>query len=430
MIYEKKLVTPVFKRRSITRKFSLFRDKTGALLCHGLHFREEDGALVTAEGTEMVAQLPVVLSKIYTTAGHSEKMYAYLINNYLTEPFGRNLYRTLTPLNELVCYRSETGETVLLGVDDVGIYGLVGNSMTKIEGTPGGKCACIAHERLLTAQGELVRWSQPLNPENWTQSMHEAGYLRLPSRYGDIFGMIPFKESVYLFRETGITALRMQGDELAFCAEEIPCACGRIVPGSAKDCGDRIVFLSENGLYTFDGSRLKLMSGCGYSEIGADQEIIAQSSRDKYYASVTLKSGEACIWVVEPEKERGHFIRVAPNAIGVEKEFHYGIHANLYRLTDRGIIDGKACSLTTEPSLLGLSPQKRYLESIMLEGQGLFTVSVRTEKGAVRTVSGEAGTRLVFSAPVCGMMFSLNIETLSGDAKLKSVTFDLREESA
>ncbi len=427
MIYEKKLVSPTFRRRSITRELSLFKEKSGALLCRGLHFREEDGCLTVAEGAEKISALPAGTEELYTTSGHDEIAFARA-GSTLQSLDGTLAYTGVPSCTEFLSYRSGASDVVLFGLKSDALYLLKNGAATVISGAAGGDCACIAYERLLTASEETVRWSKPLVPDDWALSLHEAGYVQLPSKDGNITAMIPFKERVYLIRERGIAALRAQGDELSFRAEEIPCACGTIKQGTAKLCGGRMIFLAEGGLYSFDGSNLKRLSGCGCSEIDLEGKIKAVACGGRYYAGVTLKNGQKCIWVVDPEEERGHFTCVNAEMLAGGGEFLFAEVGEFFRLTGNGLPSGSnGGTLTTERSLLGLSPRKKYLDGIVIEGRGWFCVEMRAEKGAVRIAHGAAGERIAFPAPVQGTSFSLSLRTFSGDARIKSVTFDLRE---
>lgn len=428
MIYEKKLTSPTFRKRSIKRGLSLFKERSGALLCRGLHFREEDGCLTVAEGAENLSALPAGTEELYTTSGHDEIAFAQT-GNILRAVDGSIRYTGVVSCTEFLSYRSGTTGSVLFGLRNNALYLLKSGAVSRVSGAVGGDCACIAGERLLTASKDTVHWSKSLAPDNWALSLHEAGNVQLPSMYGKITAMIPFQERVYLIRERGISVLRAQGDELSFRAEDIPCACGTVKQGTAKLCGDRIVFLAEGGLYSFDGSNLRRLSGCGFSEIDQSGSVKAVACGGKYYARVSLKSGQTCIWVVDPIKERGHFTCVNAEMIAGGGEFLFAEGGNLFRLTEHGSPLTATCggTLTTERSLLGLSPRKKYLDGIVIEGRGWFCVEMRAEKGAAHIAHGAAGERIVFPTPVQGTSFSLTLRTFSEDATVRSVTFELRE---
>ena len=426
MIYDKELLSPALKRRSVKRELSLFREKSGALLCRGLNFREEDGAIVCGEGTEKISVLPEGTVKLIASKGHRMEAYAYTSAGSLISLNGGNSYSGVPSPKAVIAYTAESGEELLFILTESALYRLTGGSAVAVSGAKGGTDGCIFCERLLTADGCSVRWSKPLSPVAWEDGLQEAGYVELPSSSGNILAVIPLKDCVYLFRERGITALRMSGDTLAFKSEETV-VCGKIISGSIALCGEEVLFAAESGIYLFDG-RLQKLDGCGFSEVGLLKE---SAGGDKYYASVVLKDGEDALWVVDPTEKRGHFLRIRAETLTCTDELLYAEEGKLCRLIGHGMpaYGRRECVLKTEHSLLGLSARKKYLDSISLEGTGRFCVEARAEKGAPRAAVGEAGERLVLPAPVRGTSFSLDIRTLSERAKLKSITFDLREES-
>lgn len=431
MIYEKQFPTPKFYRRTVRRKLSLFRDKSASLACFGLHFREDEGRLVPAEGAELVSALPAGTIELLTSRGHSEQAYYRTTERYTSIGVGGD-YQGGHYEGQLVIYqRDDSWDKRVFLIAEEGIYELLQFAVKPLPNTPGGSCGCIACERLMTASGNTVYWSAPLYPNNWTESIEEAGRVELASREGDILAMFPFLERVVLFREHGINELRVRGDTLDFRMESVPVPCSRLIKGSVRQCGSKIVFLAEDGVYAYDGKGASRLTGCGFSEIDLEKDILTASCGRKYYAAVTLKCGEKCLWIVDPEAESGHFLRVQADMLAGGDAVYYAEGGNLFRLTEQGMPVGgrQECTLTTEPSMLGLSPRKKYLDGITIEGKGRFFVEARAERGRCRTVVGNAGERLALPAPVAGTSFSLNLRTNCEHAEIKSVIFDLREET-
>lgn len=429
MIYSKQLLSPALRRRTVTRRLSLYKEKSGALVCGGVQFREEGGALVCAEGAEKKFEILDPACKFFTSSGQIRRPFCYCESRTLFLLDDGTPYAGIPDFRAVAGYEKE-GEN-FFGVNREGLYLLSDGSYSVVEGAKGGDCICVSCERLIVAQGQTVRWSKPLFPGDWTESLREAGYVDLPSPGGRILSMQALGGRVLLIRENGLCALTMRGDPLAFCAENVPYGGGRIVPDSAALCKDKIVFLAEDGLYAFDGSRAKRLSGCGFSQIAPQKGFSAVSAAGKYYAAVETKDGEKRIWVVEPEEERGHFLRMRAEMLAGGERLLFLSGNTLYALTDCGIPEEerRECALDTERSLLGLSPRKKYLDGVSVEGEGSFRVEARAEKGAMRAAEGRAGERLLFPVPVSGTSFSFHITTPSERARIKSLTFELREET-
>ena len=430
MIYEKSLKLPDFKRRTIRRKLSLFSEQEGALYCRGIHFKRGNGGLVMAEGAELVSALPEGCMKLVCSSGHSERIFVFCAVGLLSLDDGKR-YPVADLPKFIVIYRTEENGELLFVMTAGGLSLMKNGSWMSVAWAPKGDCGCVAFERLITASGDKVSWSNPLNPDNWRRSLQGAGFIELPSREGEILEMFPIKESVYLFRERGITRLILKGDPLTFVAENIPCPFGKIVRNSVQLCGDKAMFLTESGVYTFDGTKAKRLSDCGFSEVDFDKEIFSAAFHGKYCAAVSLKNGDESLWLIDPTENEGHFLRMRAELLVGGDSLLFADGGKLFRLTERGLSpDGRCATLSSEHSLLGLSGREKYLDGVTIEGSGYFSVEARTERGNVKCVSGAAGERLAFPAPLRGVGFSLQIRTICENAAVRSVTFDIREESA
>lgn len=432
MIYGKAILSPALRRRTITRKLSLFRERNGALFCRGTHFcEEEDGALVPAEGAKKCGEVTDAVA-FFTASGQSCRSFRYGSDRAIHELCGNLTFPGVPKPKQIVgFFDPERGEQ-FIAINESGVYPLTpAAASSAAAGAAGGVCACVSCERLVSAKDFTVRWSKPLSPHDWTQNLQDAGFLDLPSASGKILFMSELNDKVYLLRERGMDELNLRGNTLAFRAESVPYPGGRVIENSAALCGGKIVFAAENGLYSFDGVKIKRLSECGFFEILPEKGITAVCSAGIYYAAVVCKDGENRIWAVDPVSERGHFLRMKAEMLAGGEELLALCKGSLYAFEKKGLpAEGRGeCVLVTERSLLGLSPRRKYLDGVTIQGEGTFRLEARAEKGAVRAVVGEAGKRLLFPVPVTGTSFSFHITTASEKAKLKSLTFELREET-
>lgn len=447
MIYEKELACPALTRRSLRRKLSLFREENGAICAHGLHFKQEGEELTCAEGVEETELETLALLQ---SEGHFRKVYGYR-QGELSALDGSAVYAVEEQPLALLSFLSREGKELLFSLTEAGCVRLrtaeeiaeESTEESEAEGPQdeeespppavfaGGSCGAVCHERLFTASGCRIAWSKPLAPEDWTQGEQDAGALELPSGDGDILALAVLKEDLYLFRERGIGLLRARGDTGEFYAASLPVSCGAVVRGSVRPCGDEIALLTESGLFLFDGTRTKRLTGCGHSRI-AGTEAVTASCGGIYYAAVREKDGEDCVWAVDTALKRGRFLRFRADGLAGCDELLLLRDGKVYRLTERGLppFGRGECTLRTEPSLLGLSPREKLLDGVLLEGRGSFRVEARGERGPMRAVSGRAGELLRFPVPVRGRSFSLGIRTVEANAVLKAIDFDLREEAA
>lgn len=125
-----------------------------------------------------------------------------------------------------------------------------------VEGAPKVVSMCLHYERLFAiVEGERVqlRFSDDLNPTNWTTSATEGGYIELLDELGPMNKVVSFGDYLYIFRDFGISRVTAFGDQEDFSVSKVHTSSGKIYEGSVTVCGNQILYLSKNGIYTFDG---------------------------------------------------------------------------------------------------------------------------------------------------------------------------------
>ena len=114
----------------------------------------------------------------------------------------------------------------------------------------------IHYERLFAVVGgeqNSLWFSQDLDPTNWDLSLDNAGFIEMLDERGRMLKVISFLDYVYVFREYGISRVSAYADQESFAASQLFVSSGRIEGATICVCGDRIIFLAEDGLYVFDG---------------------------------------------------------------------------------------------------------------------------------------------------------------------------------
>jgi len=149
-------------------------------------------------------------------------------------------------------------------------------------------------ERLFVADtdGETIRFSQDLDPTNWTSSLNEGGYIKLVDDRGRIGKLVSFLNHIYIFREFGISRLTAFGDQREFSVSNLFVSSGRIFHDTVALIGDRIIFLASDGLYSFDGlSARKILTNLE-GLILPDQNAWAHGAAGRYYLSCRLNGSK------------------------------------------------------------------------------------------------------------------------------------------
>lgn len=135
----------------------------------------------------------------------------------------------------------------------------------RVESAPFISSMCVHYERLFaTVDGEKasVWFSDDLDPTNWDISLEGGGYIEILGEKGSLLKVIKFLDYVYIFRSYGISRVTAYGEQTDFSVITLYTSSGRIYPDTVSVCGDRIIFLAQDGIYSFDGLKTaKILSG-------------------------------------------------------------------------------------------------------------------------------------------------------------------------
>ncbi|MCL2771094.1 MAG: hypothetical protein FWD89_02155 [Firmicutes bacterium] len=110
---------------------------------------------------------------------------------------------------------------------------------------------------IVSGQPNKVYYSALRNPLQWNNSFLNAGDMDLTSEHGQVKKLITLGDFVYVFREYGISRIGTLGQNTdIFRADHVVTHGSRIYEDTVAVCGDRIVFYSPEGFFSFDGRRL------------------------------------------------------------------------------------------------------------------------------------------------------------------------------
>lgn len=152
-----------------------------------------------------------------------------------------------------------------------------------VESAPKINTMCIHYERLFATVGgekSCVWFSDDLDPTNWDISLEEAGYIEIIGEKGSLQKVIKFLDYVYIFRSYGISRLTAYSEQTDFSVITLFVGSGKIYPDTVTVCGDRIIFLAEDGIYSFNGLSVTKILGEIYPLLSGCDNSFANS---KYY---------------------------------------------------------------------------------------------------------------------------------------------------
>lgn len=152
---------------------------------------------------------------------------------------------------------------------------------------------CSHYERVFattSSNPREIRFSKNFDVTNWEENDNAGGFIELVDERGDINKVMSFNDYVYLIRDFGISRLSAYGDQSEFSVTHITKSSNYIYPNTATLCGDRIVYLTSDGLHYCIGGNIHKYNLKISSMIDKNSIKFATSCyyNGKYYLAVRL----------------------------------------------------------------------------------------------------------------------------------------------
>ena len=158
----------------------------------------------------------------------------------------------------------------------------------RLENAPLIKNMTVHNERLfVTVQDDpyTLWFSDDLDPTNWNISLTGAGFIKFTDERGKLLNMISYGGYLYLFREYGISRLNAYGEQTDFAITHLFTPSGRIYEDTVTLCGDRIMFCSSDGIFSFDGANTTRVLYCLDGYYSVRQNSCANYYDGKYFVA-------------------------------------------------------------------------------------------------------------------------------------------------
>lgn len=267
---------------------------------------------------------------------------------------------------------------------------------------------CIHYERLFaTVENSNTLWfSDDLDPTNWNIALDAAGYIEMADEKGSLLKVLSFLEYVYVFRRHGIARVSAYTEQAQFAVSQLFYTSGQIYADTVTICGDRIMFLSDDGLYSFDGiSATKVLTNisdmfghidnvnaCGCYYLGTyylalranfddDQQILCETkeysnntllSVNLFDASVTIIRGIdiSCMLPLQSQK-------VSKFLLGTRSSYsnYIGEFNNNGVVYDKILPKKWLCPQTN----FGVSDRTKRIKQIFLSNKQDITISIKVD---------------------------------------------------
>ena len=306
-----------------------------------------------------------------------------------------------------------------------GYYVVNGDDFTKYDnkGTITGICFCKG--RIFLAEKHCrVKYSRVDSPWDFSETLDESGVISLAYDFGEIVALVPFHERVYVFMEHGVAQLNVTGSPLDFKIVPLDYSGGKIFGSTVGVCNNHIMFLTEDGVVRFNGTRFEMVAKnlrispkrgiqvCGYAVCG-DKYIVQYESIAAGNKAVVVKADGKGYFTGEREglnQSNGKALCV--------------VNGLVYEIVTDGIMAGseRYCFRGTWTDF-GIK-KKKTLRSIRLEGEGGYTLYVGCDNTWQNSTATFSNGRALISFNKSGKEFSFEFRLQQG-AVIRKLTIEL-----
>lgn len=389
-----------------------------------MHMREYAGSYYSAE-TELDAYLLedgvtrffCTDSEVYAQAGRK----LYMLDSNVSKTGFNDLTR-------IVEHTDMAGTKSAIALSETRTYRLFNNVPSVVATNVGGTCICFFRERFFIGSGNRLYYSEPLYYDKMNDySTQKSGYIDLiEDGKGKIVETVSFGDKLFLIRERGITEVTGYGDMLGFRLKEVPCGAGTVKEGSVANCGDKIYFVTDGGLFAFNGSTVSLVKNADLSRVDLAEPVYGAAVKGIYFASV-LVDGLRIFYCYDGRSGNGRYISVENEAIAAHRDnLCFLWKGRLYYLGNRALpVDRERCHLFFTFRLPENIDGDSYLDWIEVKGAYTFDVAVTGESKTYRQTSS---SKIRLPRPLRGKEFKVCIIPQNRMFRLDEIAFHIRSD--
>lgn len=199
-------------------------------------------------------------------------------------------------------YKLNGKDTIILSSPEKMVVWTTDVSPYEVSDIPIITSMCISNNVLfctIAGEADTIWYNTSLNPEQIGTNTSYSKSLTLGDERGYARKVLTFKENLYVFRDYGITRINYYYAN-SVDIKHVYLSDSKIYSNTVAVCGDVVVFLTRDGLYTFDGVNVKKKS-IGYEKFLTDNNSSAVASclQDKYYLALNLDFNDGKTILVE-----------------------------------------------------------------------------------------------------------------------------------
>ena len=309
------------------------------------------------------------------------------------------------------------GEDVLVFSDGATMKIYDGTKVVAVSDVPAITSMCIHNERLFVTESKnktSLWFSDDFDPTNWKISLDQAGFINLVGG-GNLLKVVSFGGYLYVFAEYAVFRVIAYADQTQFSAEKIVASAGRIFENTVTPCGDRIIYLAEDGFYAFSGGApQRILKRLDNALTGKpDKTCKGNYYNGKYYCLIDLETIEGTERVMLVYDIRSATFNLMRNLCVSDFILADGEDGSelLFLVRDKSRI----CTLSKKAELCSIPLVKRWIS-------GKTDLNVGTEKTITKVSLSTSGAIDVFLKSEAGS----RLLHFSGGNKEQTVPVGLR----
>lgn len=222
-------------------------------------------------------------------------------------------------------------DTIILSSDEKMIVWKTDFSPYQIENAPIITSMCINDNVLFCSIKDTafkVWYCTDLNAENIGMININSGYISLDDSLGDAKKVITFDEDVYVFREYGISKIKYLQNNIT--VSHVYQTNTRIYENSVAVCGDKLIFMTKDGIYSFNGVKVNKINKDICKYLTDSQEFSTASSLGEfYYVALNLNFNDDKNLLCETQSHNNNAVIIL-NITDLSYEIIRGVDINTF----------------------------------------------------------------------------------------------------
>ena len=187
-------------------------------------------------------------------------------------------------------FKKDDTDAIILASDEAMKIWQTGYSPYTISNVPIITSMCMNDSVLFCTIKEpahKIWYATDLDPENVGNISNNSGYISLEDNLGDAKKVVTFNEDVYVFRDYGISKISHYHGSNA--ASQVYISNSKIYTNTVSVCGNNILFMTKDGLYSFNGVKVSKTSVSLLNTLNvANNGAVASSLGEKYYLALHM----------------------------------------------------------------------------------------------------------------------------------------------